>query len=168
MKKQAKSKVEKEFLITQPDPKEVKIQPLENVTVEYDDSVDDETIMSEIEDSIEDSIEIGAKVEVDERFSDKNKKKILFDKEMKKKIEKENKKSVKLGKRKFLFSKLKSAIKITSILRTLDFMFNIFSISFIIISAIITLKYLIIGDHLMVAAGCLLMFMSIYLNEKIS
>lgn len=122
----------------------------------------------------------GAKVSPDERFfedesekpkdvieDEEEKPKKVFDKSFKKQIKKENRKAkIAFIQKRFLnFFKLPS---LGSLFRLLDFSLNAFSIIAIIFGVVMTAHFLLKSNPYMVVAGCVFIFITIYLNEKIS
>lgn len=86
----------------------------------------------------------------------------------KREIRKENKKKTIGLKRKAFREVLSKIFDTGKILRSLDFMLNVFAITAVVVNTVLTIKYFIAGDPYMTAVGCLLIATSIYLNEKIS
>ncbi len=98
---------------------------------------------------------------------DENKTKKALDKNFKKDLKKENRKA----KIAFLQKRFINMFKISSlssVFRLFDFILNVFSISAIIFGVLVTSKFLMDGNPYMVVAGCVFIFIAIYLNEKIS
>jgi hypothetical protein len=96
-----------------------------------------------------------------------------FNKEFKKanyKEEKRKKKSAKRNKMKKNFSELFSTsnIIIIGILRFLDFGLNIFSIGSLIAAIWIGIKFMMVGNYLMVLSAAVLIGVLIYLNKEIN
>ncbi len=112
-------------------------------------------------------INIGDFIDEDERF-EKNPPKKALDKKFKENIKKENKKANALNKKKIFINALKELFNSEKIFRTFDFLLNLFSISAIITSVIVTFKYFTDGEPYMTAVGCLFVYITIYLNEKIN
>lgn len=125
-------------------------------------------LFDECENEIDEPIKIGEFVDEDERFEKEPIPKKALDNDFKKKIKKENKRIKLLNQKEMILGGLKGIFKSVKILRTLDFIFNLFSIVAIAAAVIITFKYFIEGNPYMVAVGCLLIFITIYLNEKIN
>lgn len=119
-----------------------------------------------IEDNMSE-INIGDFIDEDERF-EKNPPKKALDKKFKESIKKENKKANKLNKKKIFIDGLKKIFDSERIFRAFDFLLNLFSISAIITSVIVTFKYFADGEPYMTAVGCLFVYITIYLNEKIN
>ena len=121
--------------------------------------------------------ENGEKISPDERFfldEDDSVKEKDDGKEVKKALDKNFKKDLKKENRKakiaFLQKRFIGMFKISSLsglFRLLDFILNVFSISAIIFGVAITAKFLMDGNPYMVVAGCVFIFIVIYLNEKI-
>lgn len=129
--------------------------------------IESEEIKEKITDKSE-KIKVGDFINEDERFEKAPSKKKALDKKFKENIKKENKKANFLNKKKIMFGSIKGIFGVNKILRLLDFILNLFSILAIVTSVVITFEYFISGKPYMVGVGCLLIFITIYLNEKIN